>query len=101
MRHTEVAERRPVDGGSESAGGFYLFAVVFPSYPLCRVSAGSKQLSFAESITINSMSRRLQWTRGKYDGQVSIRAGEDGRIKDRCVRTDPWDLFSHWGACKF
>jgi len=59
MRYTEVAERRPVDVGSESAGGFHLFAVVFPPYPLCRVSADSKQLSLAEFITINSMSRRL------------------------------------------
>jgi hypothetical protein len=67
MRYTEVAERRPVAVGSDSAGGFHLFAVVSPS---C-VSTGSKQLSLAEFITINSMSRRLQWTRGKYDGQVN------------------------------
>jgi hypothetical protein len=101
MRYTEVAERRPVDVGSDSAGGFHLFAVVFPSCPLCLVSAGSKQLSLAEFITINSMSRRLQWTRGKYEGQVNIRAGEDGHVKDRRVRTDPSDFFSHCGTCKF
>ena len=90
-----------MDVGSDSAGGFHLFAVVLPSCPLCRLSAGSKQLSLAGFITINSMSRRLQWTRGKYDGQVNIRAGEDRRIKHRHVRADPWDLFSERGTCKF